>query len=329
MKKYLAPMEGITTFVYRNALQHYYGGIDKYFTPFLCNKKLDYKDKNDVAPENNDKLYVVPQILTNQADVFLSIARQLEDRGYREVNLNLGCPSGTVTAKKRGAGFLAVPDLLDAFLYEIFEKCPLAISIKTRIGTESLEEWEPLCQIYAKYPLKELIVHTRLQKEYYKGGTHPQTFAQAADILSVPLCYNGDLFSTDAVAKLEQELSASSVAPAAVMLGRGIIADPSLAQKLSSADLSGDTTGSADAGHASSSNPGSVQTFRAFHDEILAGYVELMSGEQPVLYRMKELWAYMAHAPFLRDRVQPEKLIKKVRKANRLADYRSVISEIL
>ena len=189
MKLYLAPMEGITTFVYRNALQHYYGGIDKYFTPFLCNKKLDYKDKNDVAPENNDKLYIVPQVLTNQADTFLSIAGQLADRGYREVNLNLGCPSGTVTAKKRGAGFLAVPDLLDAFLEEIFDKCPLSISIKTRIGVESLEEWEALCRIYAKYPLKELIIHTRLQKEYYSGVTHPIPFRFlcATTAISFPL----------------------------------------------------------------------------------------------------------------------------------------------
>lgn len=329
MKRYLAPMEGITTFVYRNALQHYYGGIDKYFTPFLCNKKLDFKDKNDVAPENNDTLYVVPQILTNQADTFLSIAGQLADRGYREVNLNLGCPSGTVTAKKRGAGFLAVPDLLDAFLEEIFDKCPLAISIKTRIGVESLEEWEALCRIYAKYPLKELIIHTRLQKEYYNGVPHPQTFVQASDILPVPLCYNGDLFSAEAFSRLEQELSTAGVTPSAVMLGRGIITDPALAQRLVSADLSGNSTEPADVTKDSTVHTSSIQTFRAFHDEILAGYIELMSGEQPVLYRMKELWAYMAHAPFLRDRVEPAKIIKKVRKTNRLADYRSVISEIL
>lgn len=328
MKLYLAPMEGITTFVYRNALQHYYGGIDKYFTPFLCNKKLDYKDKNDVAPENNDKLYIVPQILTNQADTFLSIANQLADRGYQEVNLNLGCPSGTVTAKKRGAGFLAVPDLLDAFLEEIFDKCPLSISIKTRIGVESLEEWEALCRIYAKYPLKELIIHTRLQKEYYNGVTHPQAFVQASDILPVPLCYNGDLFSTETFSRLEQELSLAGVTPSAVMLGRGIITDPALAQKLISADLSS-TAKSADTTKDSVAHTGSIQTFRAFHDEILAGYIELMSGEQPVLYRMKELWAYMAHTPLLSGRVEPTKIIKKVRKTNRLADYRSVISEIL
>ena len=134
MLYYAAPMEGITTYIYRRAHARFYGGIDKYFTPFIAGKKMTTREVRDILPENNAGVALVPQILTNKADDFLEIADRLASYGYDTVNLNLGCPSGTVTAKKRGAGFLGEPEALDAFLYEIYEKCPLQISIKTRLG---------------------------------------------------------------------------------------------------------------------------------------------------------------------------------------------------
>ena len=121
MKYYMAPMEGLTGYIYRNAYQKYFHDIDRYFTPFITNKKLDFKVKKDIDPEHNQGMEVVPQILTNQPDDFISIVKQLKQYGYDEVNLNLGCPSGTVVAKNRGAGFLAVPDQLDSFLDKIFK----------------------------------------------------------------------------------------------------------------------------------------------------------------------------------------------------------------
>ncbi|MDE6844315.1 MAG: tRNA-dihydrouridine synthase family protein, partial [Lachnospiraceae bacterium] len=181
MMYYLAPMEGITTYIYRNAHARYFGGIDKYFTPFISDKNLaanknSVSDKSmnsreirDILPDHNAGIPLVPQVLTNHADRFLAVASKIASYGYDTVNLNLGCPSGTVTAKKRGSGFLSVPDELDAFLYEIYEKCPLKISIKTRLGVSDLSEWDRLLNIYAKYPIHELIIHTRLQQEFYTG----------------------------------------------------------------------------------------------------------------------------------------------------------------
>lgn len=313
MQIYLAPMEGITTFVYRNAFAHYYGGIDKYFTPFLSNKSLNYKEINEVSPQHNKGLVVVPQILTNQAEVFLAIAKQLADYGYREVNLNLGCPSGTVVAKKRGAGFLSIPDVLDAFLEEIFEKCPLKISIKTRIGLESVEEWEKLLAIYAKYPLTELIVHPRLQKEFYNKTPHVEAFQTAQTFLSQMqefpiLCYNGDI-----VSKASLDAVTNKLAPLdTMMLGRGTLANPKLPLILKNEKPESRPTVE------------ELKTFRAFHDEILEGYTSLMSGDQPVLFRMKELWTYMRAYPALTD-----KQMKQIRKAKKLEEYRSVIAGIM
>ena len=306
MQIYLAPMEGITTFVYRNAFTHYYGGIDKYFTPFLSNKNLSYKEINEISPEHNKGLVVVPQLLTNQAEVFMSIATKLADYGYREVNLNLGCPSGTVASKKRGAGFLSIPDSLDAFLEEIFRKCTLEISIKTRIGAESVDEWEKLLTVYRKYPLKELIVHPRLQKEFYEGTPHVEAFRMAQGMLPMfPLCYNGDI-----VSKAAYDAVTSRLMPVEnIMLGRGVLADPTLPMTLQA--QTSDTVPNAE----------DLKRFRAFHDEILEGYRELMSGDQPALFRMKELWAYMRKYVRLTD-----KQMKQIHKSKRIDEYQSIIS---
>ena len=308
MQIYLAPMEGITTFVYRNAFARYYGEVDKYFTPFISNKNLNYKELNEVSPAHNKNLAVVPQILTNQSEVFLTIAKQLADYGYREVNLNLGCPSGTVIAKKRGAGFLSIPDALEAFLDEIFEKCPLQISVKTRIGTESVKEWEKLLTIYKKYPLKELIIHPRLQKEFYTGIPHVEAFRAAQEILqALPLCYNGDIVSKETYDAVTGELLPIE----RIMLGRGVLADPTLPSTLKS--QSPETSPSAD----------DLKRFRDFHDEILEGYRKIMSGDQPVLFRMKELWGYMRTYTGMTD-----KQLKQIRKSKRIDEYQSIIAGI-
>ena len=157
MQFYLAPMEGLTGYVYRSAYHKYFPAADRYFTPFITNKKMSSRERNDILPEHNEGMTVLPQILTNQAEDFLSLTKELKEYGYDTVNLNLGCPSGTVVAKRRGSGLLAWPHTLDAFLDEIFSSCDCRISIKTRLGTTDTDEWETLLAIYDKYPLEELI----------------------------------------------------------------------------------------------------------------------------------------------------------------------------
>lgn len=311
MRFYLAPMEGITTYIYRNALYHYYGGFDRYYTPFLSNKVLSSKEIRDISPEHNQKLHVIPQILTNQSETFLTIARQLEGYGYTEVNFNLGCPSGTVAAKKRGAGFLDAPGRLDCFLEEIFAKCPLDISIKTRIGIDQAYEWEELLAIYKKYPIKELIIHPRYQKEFYKGSPHIEAYEQAADAFnntSIPLCYNGDITSAKSYAALLKRVPSTE----AVMIGRGVLANPELGRLLRDEEQSLTLT------------PEKLAVFEAFHDEILAGYMDYMSGDQPVLFKMKELWSYMGAYVYASD-----KMLKKIRKANSISEYQSIVKAVL
>lgn len=166
MEFYFAPLEGITTYIYRNAYSHAFGSADRFFTPFLVpggKRGLSSKERGEILPQNNEGLHVVPQLLTRNAQDFLKGCRELADYGYQEVNLNLGCPSGTVTSKGRGAGFLADLRGLESFLDEVFANVQIEVSIKTRLGMEDISEWEDILALYNQYPLKELIVHPRLR----------------------------------------------------------------------------------------------------------------------------------------------------------------------
>lgn len=294
MKYYFAPMEGITGYIFRNAHQACFGGIEKYFSPFITPKPgsgLSTREKNDILPEHNNSLHLIPQILGNQAEGFLVVAKLLEDMGYQEVNFNLGCPSGTVVPKKKGAGFLAETDMLDRFLEEIFTKSPIAVSIKTRIGMYDPAEFEELLEIYNKYPVKELTVHARTREEYYQGSVHNESFAYAFAHSKAPVCCNGDLFSAKKIAVFSGQFPQADC----VMIGRGLLIDPALA------------TGEALR----------RDKLKAFHDRLIADYLTVLAPKD-TLFKMKELSSW-----FMRLFPDEEKAKKKIRKAQSLAEYKA------
>lgn len=304
MEIYLAPLEGITGWIYRSAVHECFGGFDKYFVPFIRPNQMGHfsaREKKDILPEHNKGMETVPQILTNRADDFLRTAVKLKDYGYEEVNLNLGCPSKTVVTKGRGAGFLADPDALDRFLEEIFEKCPLKISLKTRIGMEDAEEFERLMEIYNKYPAEELIIHPRVQKDFYKNRPDLNVFAEAEKKSRSPVCYNGDIFSV----RDYEEAAGKFPQVDRIMAGRGVLKDPSLARQL---------RGGKKADKAE---------LRRFHDLLYVGYCEEMSGDRTILFKMKELWTYLA--PLFSD---SKKYAKKIKKAEKCAVYEHVVDQL-
>ena len=309
MKNYLAPMEGVTNWIYRNVYHDCFYPMDKYFTPFITakpNKRLSSKEIKEVSPETNGNLPVIPQILTNNAEDFIKTAHIFRDEyGHKEVNLNLGCPSGTVTAKGKGAGFLGEPDKLERFLDEIFEKTDMEISIKTRVGTDYEEDWERLLDIYSRYPLKELIIHPRLLKDHYKGIPRYRLFEEAQKRLSFPLGYNGDIFSAEAYQKVREKFPEAD----SFMYGRGLIARPYLLNEIMQSDAAGKAE--------------YKKKLRRFHDCLYREYQGYLSGERNVLFHMKELWSYMA--PGFTNYA---KYLKKIRKSQHLREYEEAVMSL-
>lgn len=321
MKYYLAPLEGITTYIYRRAYHQHFTAMDKYFTPFLVphtKKGFSTKEKNDVMPEHSPGMNLVPQIMSNQAESFLHTVEKLKVYGYEEVNLNLGCPSKTVVSKGRGSGFLADPDGLDRFLDEIFKKCDVKISIKTRIGKDDPEEFVRLLDIYNQYPVEELIIHPRVQKDFYKNQPDLDVFRDAVEGSKIPLCYNGDIFTPESHDEMRREFPQVDT----FMLGRGILMNPALLDIICMGKKT--EMEKAETSRKMQSADRYKKKIHAFLEQIKCDYLEVGMGEKNTLFKLKELWAYMGqNAP------EAKKALKRIRKSQSMADYDSASREAL
>jgi len=301
MDIYFAPLEGVTDVIYRRIHHSCFSGVAKYFIPFISPTKemhLTNREKRSIAPEENAGIPVTPQVLTKYPEHFVEISKMLADLGYDEVNLNMGCPSGTVTAKGKGSGLLKDGVYLQGFLDYIFKNCPIPVSIKTRMGFESPDEWPALCEMLAKYPIKELILHPRTRMEFYKGVPHKD----ACRIIPAgqDFVYNGNLFTPEDLREIMEMYPGAK----AVMLDHGLITNPALAQEMTGGEK---ITKSA---------------LRDFHDKLFAGYSETWP-VNAVQGRMHEIMFYMSYC--FDD---AKKARKAIRKANTTAQYLEAVDRL-
>ena len=299
MQYYFAPMEGLTDSIYRRLHHKYFPGVDRYYMPFISptiHRQLTHKEDRELPMADSVGFAAVPQVLTKVSDDFLWAAEVCHDRGYEEVNLNIGCPSGTVVSKGKGSGMLRDPAALDRFLEEIFSASPLPVSVKTRLGLEKSEEFPAILEVLNRYPIKELTVHPRVRKQFYTGGVDMEMFDYAVANSRNSLCYNGDILNLEQAQKLQQKYPSIQ----SVMIGRGLIADPGM--------LSGGTDKAA---------------LEGFMNELMAVYEVEFGGSRNAIFRLKENWG------FLHDRFEgSEKLWKRLRKTTDATEFKSISAEI-
>ena len=322
---YFAPLEGITGFAFRNTHYAAFASVEKYYTPFTAPNYTHHwktRDREDVDPAHNKDIPLIPQILTNRADDFLWAAGELVEMGYREINLNLGCPMPTVVKKHRGSGQLEDLDALDLFLEQIctgMEKYGLSdekgnsrtgndektcsegklrFSIKTRIGLRTAENAAELLKIYNRYPLCELIVHPRTQTDLYKGTPDLETFEMILEDSAHPVVYSGAILTIEDYTEL---ITRFPECPA-VMIGRGLIANPALAREI---------RGGA---------PLEKEELRRYHDSLYAALRQTLPGAAPLIGKMKELWFYMG-----RNFADSDRFLKEIRKARDLVRYEAAV----
>ena len=299
MRYYFAPMEGLTDSIYRRAHHTYFSGVDRYYMPFLSptiHRTLTHREDRELPMADSVDFQAVPQVLTKVAEDFLWAARVCRDRGYDEVNLNVGCPSGTVVSKGKGSGMLRDLEHLDRFLEEIFRDSVLPVSVKTRLGIEDPEEFPKILEIYNRYPIKELTIHPRVRKQFYNGTVDMEMFRYAAEHSRNPLCYNGDISSVAQIKKLQQEFPMVE----SVMIGRGLVADPGL--------LCGGTD---------------VKALEQFMNALLEEYTVSFGGARNAMFRLKENWGLL-HPRF----EGVDKLWKRLRKTTDLEEYKAITAEI-
>lgn len=301
MRYYYAPMEGVTDSIYRKLHHRFFPGVDSYYMPFLSptvHRQLTPREQRELPFADTVPFHAVPQLLTKVHEDFTWAATQCLDRGYDEVNLNLGCPSGTVTAKGKGSGLLRDLDALQHFLDGIFTAPPLPICVKTRLGFADPEEFPTLLEIFNRYPIKELTVHPRIRQAFYTGSVDMDAFRYALEHSKAPVCYNGNLNSLEQI----QEFQHTFPQVQAVMIGRGLVGDPGMLSP------SGTTP----------------EQLERFMDALLEEYTAAFGGSRNAMFRMKENWHYLI------CRLDGgEKLYKQLRKTTDERQFREISRQLI
>ncbi len=293
-------MEGLTDSIFRRLHHQFFPGLDGYFTPFLSptsSQLLTAREMRELPVAESLAFSVVPQILTKKAEHFLWMAQKCADLGYPEVNLNLGCPSGTVTAKGKGSGMLRDTDALSHFLDDIFKYSKTDISIKTRIGFDNASEFPKILEIYNRYPIKELTIHPRVRSAFYSGSVDMQSFSYAIDNAKIPLCYNGDLTSLEQIDSLQKAYPQLQ----AVMIGRGLIRNPGMF----------------------ASEPATAERLQAFYDALLDDYISAFGSSRNALFRLKEHWGML-----IGRFENAQDYAKQLRKTSDISQYKAITSAI-
>ena len=300
MRYYFAPMEGITDSIYRRIHHKYFPGVDRYYMPFLSptiHRQLTHKEDRELPLADSVGFVAIPQVITKVTEDFLWAAQVCADRGYSEVNLNAGCPSGTVVSKGKGSGMLRDTEALDRFLDAVFSASPLPISVKSRLGLEDPEDFPAILDVYNRYPITELTIHPRVRKDFYKEPVREEWFQYAYETAKMPLCYNGNLCTKaqmDAIAEKYPRVES-------LMVGRALIGDPSLLS------VSGTT----------------AKQLQAFHDELMEAYIAAFGSARNAMFRLKENWGFL-HLRF----DDTDKLWKKLRKTTDIDEYKAITNEI-
>ena len=310
----LGPFQGITDAPFRNVFKRHFGGIDKFYTPFFTGIHKEDHAKNlqgeEIDPRFNDVETLTPQILSTDAEEILRFAKQCKELGYKEINLNMGCPFPRVANKKRGSGLLPYPEKVEALLEGVFDQIgEMRFSIKCRLGYFSPDEIDAIIPIFNRFPLSELIIHPRIGKQLYKGEADVERFKTLIPFINAPLVYNGDIFSVDGFHYIQGVIAGEDPQSPIdhYMLGRGILANPFLAEEIKNGDTSDDKT----------------QRLHAYVLDLYEDRLRHAGGSPKVLGRMKELWSYL-----MNSFEEPQVVWRKIKKINALKEYEEAVEFI-
>lgn len=308
VKLSLGPFQGITDAPFRNVFKKHFGGIDKFYTPFFTGIQKDHAKNmqvEEIDPRCNDVKTLTPQILSTDAEEILRFASQCKELGYKEINLNMGCPFPRVANKKRGCGLLPYPEKIDAILGRVFDQIEVGFSVKCRLGYFNPDEIYPVIEVFNRYPLSELIIHPRIGKQLYKGEADVQRFVELIPTIKAPLVYNGDIVSVESFERISNQVQPINE----FMLGRGLLSNPFLAEEIR------ETT------------PQSIQTrTERLHDYVNDLYEDRLrhaGGSPKVLGRMKELWSYLMYSFD-----EPQDIWRKIKKINALKEYEEAVETV-
>lgn len=303
-----SPLQGFTDFRFRNAQNKFFGGIDTFYAPYIrLNGKLIIKSsyERDLLPENNSSLECIPQIITNDADEFLFVAKYVQELGYKELNWNLGCPYPMVTKCGMGSGLISDSEKIRQILDKVHSESDIIVSMKMRLGYDTTTEILDVLPILDTFPIKNIAIHARIGKQLYKGGVHLDAFQNCVDTTKHKLYYNGDITTVAKFKEMQERFPTINH----FMIGRGLISDPFLPSMIKN--------------NTTEHPKNKLHLFEEFHDTLYESYSQSLSGATHILLKMHHLWEYFA-ATFS----NPHKVEKNIRKAKSLKNYEQTVKEV-
>lgn len=302
---HFAPLQGYTDDVYRRIHHELIDGISTYYTPFVRMEGggVRSKDMRDIRPEFNEGVPVVPQIIVKSMKEFDYLVGIVEEKGYKEIDINMGCPFPMQAKHGRGSGLLAHTDIVQELTKAIQEKSRLSFSVKMRLGWEDKEEWKPVLDLLNDVPLKQITLHPRIGTQQYKGKVDMESFDAFYRTCKHPLIYNGDLTTMEDIHRIEN----SYPELAGIMIGRGLLARPTLAAEY----VSGKELSEAERRN----------LLHTMHDRLMAHYETTANSEAQVHSRMRLFWEYM-------EAEIGRKVYKKIMKAGNLKNYLAAVREV-
>jgi tRNA-dihydrouridine synthase len=303
-----SPLQGFTDYRFRNAFQHYFGGIDTFYSPYIkLNGKLAIKGsyERDILPENNTTLEVIPQIITNDAEEFLFVANYVQQLGYKELNWNLGCPYPMVAKCGMGSGLISNTSQIEHILKRVHTETDIIVSMKMRMGYENPTEILDVFPILEQYPIKNIAIHARIGKQLYKGGVDLDSFQKCLDHTKHKIYYNGDITSVEKLRMMQERFPSIDH----WMIGRGLISDPFLPSMIKN--------------NTTEYPKNRLEIFESFHDTIYHDYDAYLSGPTPIRMKMLGFWEY-----FSESFSNPQKTFKKIKKAGNSKNYEAAVKEI-
>lgn len=305
---YLAPFQGITTYSYREVYTQYFKGVNKLFTPFYTGiqktKGLN-KRATELGFTSQNGVEVVPQILSKEADEIIRFVEYCEEKGFQEVNWNLGCPYPRVANKKRGSGILPYPDMVDEILDKVMPAVNIRFSIKCRLGYLNENEILNLVEVYNSHDIAELTIHARIGKQLYAGDVNIDAFSDALSVSKVPVVYNGDIFTSDDLKKYSFRFPQLK----SWMIGRGLLVDPFLPAKICGQDI-----------------PDSAEQKEIaylFMMNLYLAYRKKTNDRLQSISVMKELWSFLCYSFS-----SPGKVFSLVKKTKSFEEYENAVSLI-
>jgi tRNA-dihydrouridine synthase len=301
----LAPFQGITTPLFREVFMRHFSGVDKMYTAFFTGAHIRkrHHEHPDLAQTHQNGVPVIPQILSKEADEMLVFGKLCRDKGFEEINWNLGCPYPRVANKGRGSGLLLHPEKVEEILESVFPELPVRISIKCRLGYFAPDEIQNLLPVLNRFPISEVIVHARIGKQLYEGPVDLKAFEKALPLSQHPTAYNGDIFSKADLKKLQDQFPAVQH----WMVGRGLLQNPFLASELKNIPLPENR----------------FDVLKEYVTELYSGYRKQMNDRLTALHVMKEFWSYFSHSF-----TDPKRVFNQIKTSVSFADYDSKISDI-